>query len=111
MNKVIHKDHNGVEVSVVKEGHYYVIDAMVKDSKHAVASIKFQDGPVPDKGVNGLTNEALLAILIDRTTHLNNLYHSTDNDSAIRHMSMALAAFNNRTNKRIERGVEGKLIE
>lgn len=72
--------------------------------------IPFQNGPIPEKGVNGITSEALLAILIDRHRGFaSGPYPSRDNSIALTHMEDALLRLQNRTNDRIRRGVEGKM--
>lgn len=37
-----------------------------KDNDETLLTLLFQNGPIPEKGVNGITQEALLAVLIDR---------------------------------------------
>lgn len=114
---VIHSDHNGLEVMAVVgvevdgEVHktipgqsYLVTGGQVADQ------ITFHTGPVPQKGVNGLSNEALLTILIHRTTTLNRMYPCEENEVAIQHMTLALTSFEDRTKKRIARGVEGQAV-
>lgn len=106
----IHTDHNGVAVNAISTladgtpvaGHLYQVLAGPMTS-----TIQFQQGPVKDKGVNGLTNEALLAILIHRTKHLNGLLPCDENQRAIAHMEDALVNLEARTARRIARGVEG----
>lgn len=76
-------------------------------SKEA-AGILFQNGPIKDAGVNGVTHEALLAILIDRMQGFQaGPYASDNNADALHHMEMALWALQERTRARIARGVEG----
>ena len=69
--------------------------------------VQFQMGPVPEAGVNGFTNEAMLAILIHRTQVLDSQYPCDENKAAIAAMQATLDAFNARTAKRQARGVEG----
>lgn len=71
--------------------------------------IQFQNGNPATEGVNGFTNEALLAVLIHRTTILDLMYPCVENAAAIANMRAALAAFELRTAKRIARGVEGTM--
>lgn len=69
----IHSDINGVTTSAVLdlqdgtdvEGHEYEIV-----SGPITQRISFQLGPVKEVGVNGLTSEALLAVLIHRTQRM-----------------------------------------
>lgn len=110
----IHTDHNGLAVNAISslsdgtdvEGHLY--QALVGTGG---AEIKFQNGPVPENGVNGLTNEALLAVLIHRTKHLDGKFPCRENEQAINCMEHALAHLEARTYRRQQRGVEGKEVE
>lgn len=109
--KKIHEDHNGVAVHASEEyqGHSYIVALGNVDGRlGAWVPIEFQSGPVKEAGVNGLTNEALLAILIDRTEYLNSLFPCKENVNALAHMGMALKIFEDRTRDRISRCVEGK---
>lgn len=107
----IHTDHNGVAVNAISttndgtdvEGHRY--DVLSGSMYHI---IQFQQGAVQENGVNGLTNEALLAILIHRTKHLDSKFGCAENKRAIEHMEEALVNFEVRTARRMARGVEGK---
>lgn len=109
----IHTDHNGVAVNAISrladgtdvEGHVYQVLA----GPHA-SQIDFQRGPVLVNGVNGLTNEALLAVLIHRTQFLNGKFHCEENDAAIHYMKQALINLEVRTARRMVRGVEGQNI-
>lgn len=71
--------------------------------------ITFQNGPIAEHGVNGLTNEALLAIVEDRLTKFQNgPFACEENAVALAGVTSALAWLKHRTRERIERGVEGK---
>jgi hypothetical protein len=68
----------------------------------------FQNGPIKEVGVNGLTHEVLLAILIHRLQCFQNgPYANKYNLEAVSHLQEALKAFKARTEERTERGVEG----
>lgn len=70
----------------------------------------FQNGPVKENGVgvNGLTHEALLAVLIDRLEGFQSgQYANPHNQLALDHLHGALNALHARTRGRIARGVEG----
>lgn len=109
----IHTDHNGVAVNAISslsdgsnvEGHEYIVLAGVKSF-----AISFQRGGVAENGVNGLTNEALLAILIHRTKLLDNKFSCDENKRAIGHMEEALVNLEVRSARRMVRGVEGKEV-
>lgn len=70
--------------------------------------VRFQNGPIKEYGVNGITQEALLAIVIDRLKSFQaGPYACADNEEALGHCQLALAALQRRTLARIRRGVEG----
>ncbi|NNP70405.1 hypothetical protein [Acinetobacter sp. Ac_5812] len=73
--------------------------------------IHFQDGPTVIDGVNGVTSESLLKILIHRTKYLDSKIPSDQNKQAITAMETALAAFDARTAERQARGIEGQQAE
>lgn len=72
------------------------------------ATILFQNGPIAEFGVNGVTHEALLAILIDRLGSFQNGPYANDyNATALRALEEAQDALLARTRERMARGVEG----
>lgn len=83
---------------------HYLIDT----ARDEIARVKFQKGN-PADGVNGVTHEALLAILIDRLDHFQRgPFPSDHNGEAMHHLRVALMHLHNRTLDRLERGVEGE---
>lgn len=71
--------------------------------------IEFQNGPIAEKGVNGVTQEVLLAVVIDRLESFQaGPFPSKDNANALKHAKLALKALHNRTQERLKRGVEGQ---
>jgi hypothetical protein len=71
--------------------------------------ILFQNGPIQEAGVNGISNEALLAIVIDRLRSFQaGPFACDDNDEALEHCESALYHLIRRTRERLARGVEGK---
>lgn len=75
---------------------------------HDAITILFQHGPILECGVNGLTHEVLLAILIDRLQCFQaGAYGNTYNELALAHSRAALEALLQRTRERLARGVEG----
>jgi hypothetical protein len=83
-------------------------DAQGYGSSHSRFLILFQNGPIKEAGVNGLTHEALLAIVIDRLRSFQaGPYHSNWNQSALHKIEDALDDLQIRTRERIKRGVEG----
>ena len=72
------------------------------------STVLFQNGPIGDVGINGVTHEALLAILIDRMEGFQGgPYASLDNQEALNAMRTAQIALQRRTRARMARGVEG----
>jgi len=83
-------------------------DAAGYVSSYSRHILLFQNGPIAEVGVNGITHEALLAILIDRMECFQaGPYANDDNRIALSHMLAAQNALHARTLKRMERGVEG----
>lgn len=71
--------------------------------------ISFQNGAIQEAGINGITNEALLAIVIDRLEGFAaGPFPSEETNHALKHCRHALLAMESRTKERVERGVEGK---
>lgn len=78
------------------------------DKDHVLASLNFQNGPIAQVGVNGVTHEALLAILIDRLEGFQSgPYACDDNQVALIACKQAMKALQRRTLARVARGVEG----
>lgn len=70
--------------------------------------VMFQNGPIKEFGVNGVTQEALLAIVIDRLRSFQAGPFAGDyNARALTHCEQALGWLQQRTLDRISRGVEG----
>jgi len=68
----------------------------------------FQEGPVQEVGVNGITMEALLAIVQDRLEGFQSgPYACEENEMALLRVTGALEALQHRTLLRRSRGVEG----
>jgi len=106
----IYLDHNGVgacsyvPVHHPMYGHRYQVEA---PDGRTLAVLNFQEGPVPANGVNGVTNETLIAVLIHRLEVLNAKVACEENTQAIFYLHEALSALESRTKQRMARGVEG----
>ena len=73
--------------------------------------IRFQKGGIAENGVNGLTHEVLLAILIDRLAAFQSgPFKCEENRVALEHLELALETLKSRTRARMNRGVEGKFL-
>lgn len=70
--------------------------------------ILFQNGPIPEAGVNGVTHEVLLAIVADRLRSFQKgPYACKANACALTHIEEAQHWLQQRTIERMRRGVEG----
>ena len=68
----------------------------------------FQNGPIPEAGVNGVTQEALLAIVADRLRSFQaGPYACRENALALTKIEEAQHWLHSRTRARMARGVEG----
>lgn len=91
--------------------HEYEIDHTggAPESGGAKTLIKFQKGPIAEAGVNGVSNEALIAIVIDRLRGFQSgQFACEDNAQAQEYLEQALNRLNARTKDRVARGVEGQ---
>ncbi len=80
------------------------------DDSAAVARLRlsFQNGPVKEAGANGITDEALYAVLLDRLRGFQSgPYACRENAVALTHLETALMWLHKRTLDRERRGVEG----
>ena len=78
------------------------------DEGSSVFPFLFQNGPINEVGINGITHEALLAILIDRLRCFQaGPYACEENGTALFHLLHAQASLHSRTLACMSRGVEG----
>lgn len=115
----IHKTSN-VEINAVDEPgpggacHLYRIDFISPSGEGTVGGsrdIDFQNGPIGEVGANGIPDEALYAILIDRLQGFQKgQYSCRENAIALTHLETALMWAQKRTRDREARGVEGTSV-
>lgn len=85
---------------------YRVITA--DDSRTILSDIKFQEGPIKECGVNGVCNEDLINMVIERLEHFQNSeFNCRENALAITKLQESLMWLRFRTTSREIRGVEG----
>ena len=72
------------------------------------SDIQFQHGTIPENGINGVTNEAVLDLLAMRIRALQVRWPCRENALAITHIEQARMWLDERTRVRIDQGVEGK---
>lgn len=74
--------------------------------------IGFQNGPIKEAAVNGVSQEALMAILIDRLRSFQaGPYACRENAIALTHLEEGLMWLQKRTRDRMARGVEGTMAK
>lgn len=89
--------------------HDYMV--LTTDETTALSHIHFQEGPVEEYGLNGIFHEDLIAIVIDRLENFQNSnYKCDENQKAICLLQDTLEVLRSRTNKRIDRGVQGTSV-
>ena len=94
--------------------HCYRVEKVRETSEPAnskegpLAVLHFQNGPLREAGVNGVTHEVLLAILEDRLLGFQSGKFACEaNAEALKHVQAAQEILKKRTEERIVRGVEG----
>lgn len=87
--------------------HLYVVE---HGDLPSFLAVKFQTGPIVENSPNGVTNEVLLAIVIDRLASFQaGPFACDENQVALVSAQRALDRLLRRTKSRMARGVEGKL--
>ncbi len=90
----------------------YCPSGMIDGSLWRITTVRFQHGPITEVGVNGCSNEDLLAIVVDRLECLQNgKFPCRFNEHALEHIKLALGSLYERTDDREKRGVEGKNVK
>jgi hypothetical protein len=92
-------DHGGAN-------HVYAVKTA--DGRAVLARFVFQSGPVGEYGINGIHNEDLICIVIDRLSGFQKgKFRCHENAVAIRRLHKALNMLKERTERRKQRNVEG----
>ena len=118
MSEIIYEDEN-LQVYVNDETgaggachKYSIVKREIdpeKGGQQELGYASFQNGNIIENGVNGITNEALLAIVIHRLKgFMRGPFPSIYSDKALRFTKKALRWLERRTLDRKARGVEGK---
>lgn len=86
--------------------HFYEVRSA--DGNELLGVVKFQKGPIKENGVNGIANEDLLNIVIDRLSSFQDSpYKCRENAIAITKIEEAVLWLRKRTMDRERRNVEG----
>ena len=89
--------------------HVYHVQHSNTAGHDPLMTVSFQNGPIAEHGVNGVTQEILLAIVIDRLRSFQaGPFSSRENALALTKCEEALHWLQQRTLDRMRRGVEGK---
>lgn len=111
---------NGKEVTVTTTdekgagGAYHRYQIIADDGKmnseaQSLGLVNFQNGPILENGVNGVQNEHLISIVIDRLQCFQaGDFACRENALALTKLQEALHWLEHRTKDRQQRGVEGK---
>lgn len=84
--------------------HQYVVEMPVGPDVY----VSFQNGPIGEVGVNGITHEVLLAIVIDRLRAFQRgAFSCRENALALTKLEESMHWLHHRTRQRMDRGVEG----
>jgi hypothetical protein len=87
--------------------HDYLVE--IRDGRGAWM-INFQNGSIKEVGVNGLTPEVLIAIVMDRLASFQKgAFACVENEHAYHHLDQAFGWLASRTRRRVDAGVEGTL--
>ncbi len=88
--------------------HEYEVSGFKVEGVPRYLHISFQNGPINEAGVNGLTQEVLLAIVADRLRSFQKgPFSCKANACALTHIEEAQHWLQQRTIERMRRGVEG----
>ena len=97
--------------------HAYAINVRAfevpKDAAPVLSvTLRFQNGGLKEVGANGITDQALLAIVLDRVRSFNDgQFRCRENSVVITKLEEALMWMEKRGNDRARRGVEGERKE
>lgn len=89
-------------------GAHHVYEISSEDDTEAYCKINFQNGPVGEVGINGISNESLLAVVEDRIQCFQSgPFACRENAVALTKLQECLMWLQKRTRDRVTRGVEG----
>lgn len=95
--------------------HHYRIEPITNEHPEGAINpceIHFQNGPIRENGINGISNETLLAVVLDRLEGFESgEFACSENAIAKTKIQEALHWLHHRTNERLQRGVEGTNVK
>ena len=93
---------------VEKNENCTVYDVKNSETEEMIASVKFQDGAIKETGINGIFNEDLLLMIIDRLENFQkSKFACNENEQALIKLEEAVMWLRKRTTEREVRGVAG----
>lgn len=111
---IVNPVNDRIQITVMDEpgaggaNHHYAIDV---DGSENGLDVHFQHGPIVGSGINGVTQEVLLAVVIDRLRCFQaGPFACAENAGALVHCEQALDRLKSRTLARMKRGVEGQSV-
>jgi hypothetical protein len=106
--ELISQDHNHtkiVKVLKIDKDNYKIKKV---DNGEELCDLVFQNGPIKEVGINGIHNEDIITIVINRLEDFQMTnYSCEENNRAITKLQEALMWLRKRTDNRKMRGVEG----
>ena len=93
-------------MQVKLENTTFTIGANKQECFETYATIKFQDGVIPENGINGVQVDDVLEVALLRLMQLNHIKPCRENSIAITKVEEALMWLEKRTKNRELRGVE-----
>ncbi|MFM0263306.1 hypothetical protein [Paraburkholderia sediminicola] len=111
---IVNPVNDQLKIEVIDEpgsggaNHLYEVTGYCGQSGHEGVLIEFQNGPINEAGINGLTQEVLLAIVADRLRCFQaGPFACKANACALTKIEEAQHWLQQRTLERMRRGVEG----
>lgn len=78
------------------------------ETSEVIGEVHFQEGPIKEVGINGISNEDAILMVITRLESFQQTeYACKENEEAISHLMQAINALRARTNRRKDAGTEG----
>lgn len=92
--------------------HKYLCQWQEPDGVSCYVHVNFQHGPIKENAVNGITNEILIAMVMDRLQGFQEgPFACEENAEALMSLTHALELLKLRTVNQVARGVEGKNLK
>lgn len=112
-NNKFNRDHVFVKTGDLRASdnahHKYVVEVIIPQLTVERCELNFQNGGLKEVGPNGITDQALLAVVLDRLRSFNDgPYRCRENSMMITKIEEALMWGEKRGNDRARRGVEGE---